>query len=106
VCMGIATRSGCGALCPQANMRCEGCYGPLDEVTDQGANMVSAIASVIKEGSGPLAGIDEVELQHKIGEVMDTLVDPAGTFYRFNMAHSLLMRARTNGGSAQKGVAR
>jgi F420-non-reducing hydrogenase small subunit len=106
VCMGIATRSGCGALCPQANMRCEGCYGPLDEVTDQGANMVSAIASVIKEGSGPLAGIDEAELQHKIGKVMDTLVDPAGTFYRFNMAHSLLMRARINGGSAQKGVAR
>jgi F420-non-reducing hydrogenase small subunit len=105
VCMGIATRSGCGALCPQANMRCEGCYGPLDDVVDQGANMVAAIASVIKEGSGPLAGIDEVELRHKIGEVMDTLVDPAGTFYRFNMAHSLLMRARTNGG-AQKGTAR
>jgi hypothetical protein len=30
---------------------------------------------------------------------MDTLVDPAGTFYRFNMAHSLLqrMRAEANG---------
>jgi hypothetical protein len=26
---------------------------------------------------------------------MDTLVDPAGTFYRFNMAHSLLQRVRT-----------
>lgn len=105
VCMGIATRAGCGALCPQVNMRCEGCYGPLDGVTDQGANMVAAIASVIQEGGGPLAGIDEVDLAHRIGAVMDTLVDPAGTFYRFNMAHSLLARARFNGGKAEKGAA-
>ena len=27
----------------------------------------------------------------------DVLVDPAGTFYRFSMAHSLLHRARVNG---------
>jgi F420-non-reducing hydrogenase small subunit len=106
VCMGIATRAGCGALCPQVNMRCEGCYGPLDDVVDQGANMVAAIASVIQAGSGPLAGIDEVELAHKIGAVMDTLVDPAGTFYRFNMAHSLLARARPDGAKAEKGAAR
>ena len=106
VCMGIATRAGCGALCPQVNMRCEGCYGPLDGVVDQGAAMVAAIASVIEAGSGPLAGIDEPELQRKIGEVMDTLVDPAGTFYRFNMAHSLLMRARPDAGHAQRGAAR
>jgi F420-non-reducing hydrogenase small subunit len=105
VCMGIATRSGCGALCPQVNMRCEGCYGPLDGVTDQGANMVAAIASVIQAGGGPLAGIDEHDLAHRIGAVMDTLVDPAGTFYRFNMAHSLLARARFNGGKAEKGAA-
>jgi F420-non-reducing hydrogenase small subunit len=106
VCMGVATRAGCGALCPQVNMRCEGCYGPLDEVVDQGANMIGAIASVIKEGSGSLAGVDEAELQRKIGEVMDTLVDPAGTFYRFNMAHSLLMRARSREDNAAKGGAR
>jgi hypothetical protein len=31
---------------------------------------------------------------------MATLVDPAGTFYRFNMAHSLLGRVKTNGGKA------
>ncbi|MGQ9786625.1 MAG: hypothetical protein ACUVSJ_09205 [Anaerolineae bacterium] len=105
MCIGIATRAGCGALCPQVNMRREGCYGPLDGVEDQGANMVAAIASVIEEGSGPLSGIDEVELQRRIGEVMETLVDPAGTFYRFNMAHSLLMRARFTGDGVEKGVA-
>ena len=52
VCMGVATRAGCGALCPQVDMGCGGCYGPLDEVVDQGANMVAAIASVIEAGSG------------------------------------------------------
>jgi F420-non-reducing hydrogenase small subunit len=78
-------------------MRCAGCYGLLGDVADQGANMVSAVASVIKAGSGALAGIDEEALQAEIGAVMDTLADPAGTFYRFNMARSLLHRVRTDG---------
>jgi F420-non-reducing hydrogenase small subunit len=97
VCLGLATRSGCGALCPSVGMRCAGCYGLLGDVADQGANMVSAVASVIKAGSGALAGIDEEALQAEIGAVMDTLADPAGTFYRFNMARSLLHRVRTDG---------
>jgi F420-non-reducing hydrogenase small subunit len=97
VCMGIATRSGCGALCPQVGMRCEGCYGTLDGVEDQGANMVSAIASVITAGSGPLSGIDEAELEHQIEATLATLADPAGTFYRFSMAQSMLGRVRGNG---------
>ncbi len=90
VCMGPATRSGCGALCPQVGMRCEGCYGPLDG-QDQGARMLSAIASVVAAG-GP--DLDEAEQEHAIAAVMDTLADPAGTFYRFSLAHSLLRRVR------------
>jgi F420-non-reducing hydrogenase small subunit len=97
VCMGPATRSGCGALCPQANMGCRGCYGPLDGVEDQGAKMLSAIASVVGVGA---AGEDEVEMAKKLDQVMGTLADPAGTFYRFSMAHSLLERARVNGKQA------
>ena len=102
VCMGPATVSGCGALCPQVGMRCEGCYGPLEGVVDQGGKMLSAIASVIAAGK---PGTPEHELEREINAVVDTLVDPAGTFYRFSMAHSLLGRTRTSDGEG-KGDAR
>lgn len=94
VCMGPATRGGCGALCPQVSMGCRGCYGPLDGVEDQGAKMLSAIASIIDVGTPDM---DEDELEREILAVVDTIADPAGTFYRFSMAHSLLRRVKTNG---------
>jgi F420-non-reducing hydrogenase small subunit len=100
VCMGPATRSGCGALCPQVGMPCRGCYGPMDGVEDQGAKMLSAIASVLDVGE---AGEDEHDLERKIDEAMETLVDPAGTFYRFSMAHSMLHRARIANEDDNKG---
>ena len=56
--------------------------------------MLSAIASVVDVGA---AGEGEAELNRKIEAAMDTLADPAGTFYRFSMAHSLLRRVRANG---------
>jgi F420-non-reducing hydrogenase small subunit len=83
LCAGLATRSGCGALCPNANAPCIGCYGAPPGVVDQGARMLSAIASVI--GSN-----DPKEIEKIVGEI----VDPAGTFYKFSLAHSLLHRAR------------
>jgi F420-non-reducing hydrogenase small subunit len=83
VCAGSATRSGCGALCPGANMPCRGCYGPLAGSMDQGAAMLSALASIVDS-------TDEREIKR----ILDGVVDPAGTFYRFSLAHSLLGRAR------------
>jgi F420-non-reducing hydrogenase small subunit len=100
VCVGPATRSGCGALCPQVGMGCRGCYGPLDGVEDQGAKMLSAIASVVTVGE---SGDDEQELEERINAVMDTLPDPSGTFYRFSMAHSLLGRVRAEGNGRNGG---
>jgi F420-non-reducing hydrogenase small subunit len=91
VCMGPATVSGCGALCPQVGMGCRGCYGPLPGVEDQGAKMLAAIASVLDVGE---ASEEEAELDRKIAEAVATIVDPSGTFYRFSMAHSLLRRVR------------
>ncbi len=82
-CAGIATRAGCGALCPQVNMGCRGCYGPNEGVIDGGARLVSAIASVL-----------DAETPEEIDEILDTLPDPAGYFYRFGLAHSLLQRTR------------
>lgn len=105
VCLGPATRAGCGALCPRVNMGCRGCYGPLDGVYDQGAKMLSAVASAVAVGS-PTQDADEMAQQ--IAEVMATIPDPAGTFYRFSLAHSLLGRVRPaagNGHGAEVGSA-
>jgi F420-non-reducing hydrogenase small subunit len=85
-CAGIATRAGCGALCPQVNMGCRGCYGPNEGVIDGGARLIGAIASVI-----------DAETPEEIDAILDTLPDPAGYFYRFSLAHSLLHRARLEG---------
>jgi F420-non-reducing hydrogenase small subunit len=78
-CNGPATRSGCGALCPIAGAQCIGCYGPAEGVIDYGARLISAFASVI-DSRDPA----EVEC------ILDSLPDPAGQFYRFNLAKSLL----------------
>ena len=94
MCVGPATRSGCGALCPRVGMGCRGCYGPPDGVLDQGARMLTAVASVIDLDP---KNMDEANFEKQVEAVMDTIVDPAGTFYRFSMAHSLLHRARGNG---------
>ena len=81
VCLGPATRDGCGALCPKANMPCRGCYGPPPHVADQGAKMVSALSSVI-----------DAQEPEEIEKILDQIVDPLGTFYRFSLAHSILRR--------------
>lgn len=98
VCLGPATRGGCGALCPQVGMGCRGCYGPLEGVEDQGARILSAISSVIDVGD--FEG-DEEKFAEKIQQAVDTIPDPAGTFYRFSMAHSILKRAKVNGGNGK-----
>jgi F420-non-reducing hydrogenase small subunit len=84
LCMGPATRSGCGALCVGVNVPCRGCYGPPPEVRDQGAKMISALASVIDS-------TDEQE----IDMILNQIVDPAGTMYRFSMSHSMLRKVQT-----------
>ena len=43
LCFGMATRSGCKAVCPNANAPCMGCYGPPPNVEDQGAKIMTAV---------------------------------------------------------------
>lgn len=88
VCMGIATRNGCGCLCPRANMPCSGCYGAPEGVADQGAAMISALASVID--IGPVEGLSLQEIGERIDRVIDTVPDHAGTFWKYGFAGSLL----------------
>lgn len=86
VCMGPATRGGCGALCPEGNMACTGCFGPTSRVKDQGAKFVSSVFSNIvpKETK-------------EIDAVLDGIPDPIGTFYRYGLSKSLLKRKLSNG---------
>jgi F420-non-reducing hydrogenase small subunit len=84
LCLGPATRSGCGALCVAAGVPCRGCYGPPPNVKDQGAKMISALASVIDS-------TDEDEIQR----IIDQIDDPVGTLYRFSLAHSMLRRVQS-----------
>ncbi len=83
ICMGPATRTGCGERCIEANMPCRGCFGPTDQVYDQGAKFLSALASILDTD-------DEKEIE----KIVDTIIDPAGTFYRFSLPHSILRRRR------------
>jgi F420-non-reducing hydrogenase small subunit len=83
ICCGPATRGGCGALCIKANMPCRGCFGPPPGVVDQGAKLVAAIASIYQAKDGD-----------DIARMVEEVVDPAGTFYRFGLASSMLRRKR------------
>lgn len=87
LCAGIATRAGCGALCPKVNSPCIGCYGPNEGVSDFGAKMMTALASVIDSK-------DPGEIEQIIA---DGIPDPVGQFYRFSLAKSLLRRSNKNG---------
>ncbi len=93
LCMGPATRGGCGALCPSANMPCRGCYGPTREVVDQGAKMLSTVASVLDSD-------DEEDIRLALAKIED----PAGTFWRFGLAASLL-RGKVLPAAAKAGFA-
>ncbi len=81
ICMGPATRGGCGERCINANMPCRGCYGPPNDVKDQGVRMMSALASLIKT--------DEEE---EIPKVIETLPDLIGPLYMYGLPSSILFR--------------
>ena len=83
ICMGPATRDGCGQTCVSGNMPCTGCFGPTDSCKDQGAKMIATLGGILTGDNNESAG-----------KAMDGIVDPAGTFYRYAMSASLLGGAR------------
>lgn len=87
VCAGIATRAGCGALCPTVGSPCIGCYGPNEGALDFGARMMTALASVIDS--------DDPEEIDRI--IQEGIPDPIAAFYRFSLPASQLRRTAVSG---------
>jgi F420-non-reducing hydrogenase small subunit len=87
ICMGPATRSGCGEPCLNANMPCSGCMGPTPGASDQGAAMIGALSSIL--------GIEnETELSEKdMDRLVDQIKDPVGTFYKYTLPSSVINRS-------------
>ena len=84
LCMGPATRGGCGVRCPDSNQGCRGCYGPAPAVRDQGAKFLSALASII-DSKDP----DEIR------GILGGLPDFVSFAYRFSVPASILQRSHT-----------
>ena len=87
ICMGLATRSGCGAQCLTVDMPCTGCGGPCPNSPEQGAAMISALASILG-----LDGETEHHSQEDIDNLMNQIKDPIGTFYMYSLPSSILKR--------------
>lgn len=85
LCNGPATASGCEAKCPTAGAPCIGCYGAADGVVDYGSRLITSIASVI-DSRDP----------KEIDKILDGIVDPVGSFYRFSLADSLLKTGKAS----------
>jgi len=78
ICLGPATRSGCGERCINANMPCRGCFGPTKAVQDQGAKFLSGFSSLFDSDN-----------EAEINTFAESVIDPAGLFYIFSLASSL-----------------
>jgi F420-non-reducing hydrogenase small subunit len=85
LCMGLATRQGCGALCPGVNMPCSGCYGATG---DHGAAMIGALGSVLDLCASQAPG--EAGTGELARSLWTAVPDPAGSLYKFSLAGSLL----------------
>jgi F420-non-reducing hydrogenase small subunit len=81
ICLGPATRGGCGERCINTNMPCRGCFGPTKEVIDQGAKFLSALASII-----------DANTEEEVKKVTDQILDPIGLFYMYSLPTSILRR--------------
>lgn len=84
LCLGPATRDGCGESCLNINMPCRGCFGPVEGVVDSGAKYISALASIL-----------DVQSDSEIAQVTEQITDLAGYLYRFTLPASILNKKRS-----------
>ena len=81
ICLGPATRDGCGEACMNINIPCRGCFGPVEGVADSGAKFVSALASIL-----------DVQSDEDIERITNEIMDPVGYSYRFSLPASILQK--------------
>jgi len=86
ICLGPATRDGCGEACMNINIPCRGCFGPVEGVADSGAKFVSALASIL-----------DVQSDEDIERITNEIMDPVGYSYRFSLPASILQRKASKG---------
>ena len=84
---------GCGARCTKAGQPCRGCYGASPDVQEQGASILSAVASLF-----PVIDEDPIMGEDRVAEIMSQIKDPLGYFYAFTMSKSLIRRSVKEGG--------
>jgi F420-non-reducing hydrogenase small subunit len=73
LCLGAVTQGDCGSLCPQVNVPCRGCGGPLPGVKDFGLRAISSIAALLEKE-----------------ELVDQIPSPVKLFYRYSLPSSIL----------------
>ncbi|MEE8636730.1 MAG: oxidoreductase [Dehalococcoidia bacterium] len=91
ICLGPATRDGCGEACMNINLPCRGCFGPVEGVEDSGAKFISAMASIL-----------DAESDEEVAAVVDQFIDPAGYLYRFSVPASILQKSRVGKQTTQQ----
>ncbi len=79
----MATREGCGGLCPGVGLPCRGCFGQAPAIYDPGAKMIAALSSAIDTADPAV-----------IANLADSLVDLPGTFYRYLLPTQCALRPR------------
>jgi F420-non-reducing hydrogenase small subunit len=87
ICMGMATRSGCGAQCLKVDMPCTGCGGAAPNQSDLGTGMITALAAILNLDKGPGTYTEEETL-----ELVSQIKDPVGIFYMYSLPASILQR--------------
>ena len=83
ICLGPATRDGCGEACMNINIPCRACFGPVEGVGDSGAKFIPAMASIL-----------DSESDEDVTRIVNQFVDPVGYLYRFSLPVAIFQKKR------------